>query len=223
MLPVVIVGKVSSGKEETVKLLGKLTGAKVYSGSIVIKSEILAENRRRAFSRIRLNGQAPSDGSLAPLEIKRETYRLIYKQCEKRDGEGWLGNRIRRTHFFADAPELILEGSRDLPDIEAITKDGGILIYLSVRDQIRFNRIRARGQSRDAHLTTIEMLNDFEREEAACLETALAWAAERNGKNNFEMITVTNEAEGVGHLESQLCQLVMPRLQARGWTFRRPQ
>lgn len=126
MQAVVVVGKIASGKEQAVKLLRELTGAPIYAGSAIIKSEIILEH-----ARVRMRAISERRSICPPRElslITRELYREIYLQRAERSGKDWTAREIVRRHFFKDScQEIIIEGPRDLPDVKSLVKHGGVV------------------------------------------------------------------------------------------------
>jgi adenylate kinase family enzyme len=162
--------------------------------------------------------------SIRPLRehssITREEYREAYLQRAERFGKDWAAREIVRRHFFRNScQEIIVEGPRDLPDVKCLVKDGGVVVELKVKDQLRFERKCARAESRDKNLATFRDFMEFEREEAACLDAAINWARSNNGRGGVEFVEVPNEAEGTENLRRALIELVFPRLKAAGWNL----
>lgn len=133
-----IFGEKGSGKETFTQLLKELLPGKKVQGvrtSEILKQTLLFWN----------------------LPDVRENYSMLVTNMERVFGPGTLAKANSKLIDNSDADIIVVDGIRRQPEVDLVKSfPGSILIYLTTNSQVRFERIKARGERENERSMTHE-------------------------------------------------------------------
>jgi uridine kinase len=136
------------------------------------------------------------------LEKSRDNLQKLAIYIDDQFGDGTFSNAVKQRALTIDADIVFLDGVRWPADEQLIRDAGGILVYVTAHQKLRFDRIRGRGEKEGEQNTTWEQFLEQDQKKNETFIPDIGSRAD---------VTIVNEST-LEHLTKEVEEKLLPLL-----------